>query len=88
MIPIKDKISIELVKKITPEKMTALRSFWNQDKKNVKLETEKIDKLLPNIPTDDITDLNEIIYAGAKIVQEKICFPPRNLNRTTNLDEK
>ena len=46
-----------------------------------KVETEKINKLLPNIPTDNITKLNELIYAGAKLVCDKIGVPPKELEQ-------
>ena len=40
--------------------------------RTLKLETEKINQILPHIPTNNITELNELIYAGAKLVCEKI----------------
>ena len=33
---------------------------------------EKINKLLPYIPTDNIIDLKELIYAGAKLVIKSV----------------
>ena len=44
----------------------------NQDWKTVKSETEKVNYLLTNIPTNVITELNVLIYAGANLVCEKI----------------
>ena len=38
----------------------------NQRKFNV--ETEKVDKLIPNTPTGNINNLNELIQAGLKLV--------------------
>ena len=49
------------------EKKITLPSFGNKDLKKATVETEKISKLLTNIPTGDITELNELIYAGAKL---------------------
>ena len=57
------------------EKKTTLSSKWNTDLKTVKAETEKINKLLTLISTINITELNELIYAGAKLVCEKSGVP-------------
>ena len=40
------------------EKETTLQSHRNQDSKKVKGETKMVNKLLPNIPTGNITGLN------------------------------
>ena len=39
-----------------------------------------MNKLLPIIPRGDIMELKELIYAGAKLVNDKIRVPRRNLN--------
>ena len=52
------------------EKKT-LPSIRNQDWKTVKCKAEKVKDLLTNIPTNDITKLNYLIYAEAKLVCEK-----------------
>ena len=44
----------------------------NQDWKTVKSETEKVNDLLTSIPTNDIKELNDLIFAGAKSVCEKV----------------
>ena len=49
------------------EKKTTLPSLSNLDRKKVKVETEKVNKILLNIPKSNITELNGIIYAGAKL---------------------
>ena len=46
--------------------MIPLPSLSNQDRKKDKVETEKVKKLLLNIPTGNITFLNELIHMGAK----------------------
>ncbi len=38
----------------------------------IKIETNKINHILPYIPTNNITELNELTYVGAKLVYEKI----------------
>ena len=53
------------------EKKTALPSLRNQNWRTVKYETEKVNDLLKNILTNDITKLNDLISAGAKLVCEK-----------------
>ena len=58
-----------------PEKKTTLPSLRNQDWWTVKSETEKVNDLLNNIPTNNITGLNNLIYAGAKLICEKIGVP-------------
>ena len=63
------------------KKKITLPSLRNQNWKKVKEETEKVNKLLPNIPTDNITELKQLIYAGAKLVCDKIDDPLSNLNR-------
>ena len=60
----------------------------NQDRKNVKVETEKVNKLLKYIPTDIITELKEFIYAGAKLVCFKVGIPQKNPNRNAKIDGK
>ena len=54
------------------ENKTTLSSLRNQDWKIVKVETEKINELLTHNSTNNITELNELIYAGTKLVCEKI----------------
>ena len=62
------------MKRILPEKKTVLLSIRNQNWKIVKAETEKINIYLTNIPKNT-TELNDLIYAGAKLVCGKIGVP-------------
>ena len=41
-------------------------------------ETEKTNQVLTYISTNNITELNELIYAGVKLVCEKIGIPSKN----------
>ena len=50
---------------------TNLPSLRNIEWKTLKIERNKINHILPYIPTNDTTELNELIYAGAKLVCEK-----------------
>ena len=43
------------------EKKSSLSSLRNQDRKKSRERSMKINKLLPNILTDKITELNELI---------------------------
>ena len=54
------------------EKKNTLPSLRNQEWRTIKSETEKVNYLLTNIPTNDITELNDLIYAGIKLLREKI----------------
>ena len=56
------------------EKKTILPSLRNQDWKKDKVETEKFNKLLKHIPTDNLTKLNELFYSGAKVSKDEIVF--------------
>ena len=56
---------------------TTLLSLRNIEWRTVKTETNKINKVLPYISTNNITELNELIYAGAKLVCEKIGIPSK-----------
>ena len=47
----------------------------------MKVKTKKVNKLSTNIPTCYITELNELIYAKAKLVCDKICFPEKKLKQ-------
>ena len=51
---------------------TTLLSLRNIEWRTVKTETEKINRVLNYVSTNNITKLNELIYAGAKLVYEKI----------------
>ena len=45
------------------------------------MKTEKINQVLTYISTNNITELNEIIYAGAKLVCEKIGVPSKSTKK-------
>ena len=52
-------------------------SLRNIEWKTLKIETNKINDILPYILTNNITELNELIYAGAKLVCENIGIPSK-----------
>ena len=51
---------------------TTLQSLKNIEWRTLKTEMNKINQILPYISTNNIIELNELIYAGAKLVCEKI----------------
>ena len=63
------------------EKKTTLPSIRNQDWRIVRSQTEKVNDSLTNIPTNDITELNDLKYARAKLVSEKIGVPLKTTDR-------
>ena len=69
-------MNVDINKRIISEKKKpTLPSLRNQDWRTVKSETEKVNDLLTNILTNDITKFNDLIYAGADLVCEKIRVP-------------
>ena len=62
------KTNIDIIRRIMSEKKNTLPSLKNQDWKTVKFKTDKENDLVTNIQTNGITELNDLIYAGAKLV--------------------
>ena len=60
---------------------TTFPSFINIEWSTVKTETEKINQVLTYISTNNITKLNELIYAGAKLVCEEIGIPSKSTKK-------
>ena len=69
------KTNVENVKRIMNSEKTKLPSLRNIEWKTLKTENNKINQILPYISTNNITDLNELIYAGTKLMCEKIGIP-------------
>ena len=76
-------IKVKLLKNIMTKNKTKLPSLRNQDWKKVKVGSNKVNKLIPNTSTSNITELNELIYAGAMFICDKISVPFRNPMRNT-----
>ena len=68
----KQKINLEIVKRIMNCEKTTLPLLRNIEWRTVKTEKNKINQVLPYISTNNITELYELIYAGAKLVCEKM----------------
>lgn len=61
-----------IIQLMDEEKKTKLSSARNQERKKLKAETKKMNKLIPYIPTDVIIDLKNLIYARTKTVSVKL----------------
>ena len=77
----KQKINLENVKRIMNSEKTILPSLRNIEWKTLKIETNKINHILLYIPTNNITELNELIYAGTKLVCENIRIPSKSTKK-------
>ena len=51
-------------------------------------ETNKINQVLTSVSTNNIIELNELIYTGAKLVCEKIGIPSKSTKKNQNQDGK
>ena len=58
-----------------------LPSLRNIEWKTLKIETNKMNHILYYILTNNITELNELIYADAKLVCEKIGIPSKSTKK-------
>ena len=72
------KLILKKFKRILNKEKTTLPSLRNIEWRIVKVETNKVNQVLTYISTNNITELNELIYAGAKLVCEKIGIPLKN----------
>ena len=63
---------ISRLNEILNEERRNLPSMRSVDKKKLNIEVERVNKLLGNIIIENITKLNELIYADAVLVAEKL----------------
>ena len=82
------KINLENVQRIMNWEKTSRPSLRNIEWRKLKIETEKINQILRHIPTNNITELNELIYAGAKLVREKIGIPQKARKQARMIKQK
>ena len=66
---------------------TTFQSLRKQEWRTLKSETNRINQILPYISTNDITKLNELIYAGTKFVFEKFGVPSKNIKKQSKPDK-
>ena len=71
------KLILRNLKRILNSEKTTLPSLRNIEWRIVKAETNKVNQVRICISTNNITELNELIYAGAKLVCEKIGIPSK-----------
>ena len=71
------KLVLRNLKRILNSEKTTLLSLRNIEWRIVKAETNKVNQVLTCISTNNLTELNELIYAGAKLVCEKIGIPSK-----------
>ena len=74
----------KILKGIMTEKKTRLPSLRNHDWKIVKVETRNINELINHITTNNITELNKLIYSVVKLVCDKIGVLSKNMNRNSD----
>ena len=73
------KLNLKNIKKIMNSEIITLPSLRNIEWRIVRTETNKVNQVLTYISTNNITELNELIYAGAKLVCEKIRIPSKSM---------
>ena len=74
------------LKKILNIEKTTLPSLRKIEWRIVKAETNKVNQVLTYISTNNITELNELIYAGDKLVREIIGIPSKTQKKSQNQD--
>ena len=67
---------------------TILPSLRNIEWKTLKIETNKINHILPYIPTNNITELNELLYAGANLFVRILASPQKARRNSKKRDGK
>ena len=67
---------------------TNLPSLRNIEWRTLKIETKKINQVLPYISTNNITELNEIIYEAGKLACEKIGIPSKSTKKKSKPKRK
>ena len=80
------KLILRNLKRILNSEKTTLPSLRNIEWRIVKAETNKENQILTCISTNNITGLNELIYAGAKLLCEKIGIPQKSRKKSQNQD--
>ena len=68
--------NLENLKKFLNSKKTTSLTLRNIEWRIVQAETNEVNQVLTYISTNDITELNEQIYAGVKLICEKIGWDP------------
>ena len=80
------KVNLENLEKIMNSEKTSLPSLRNIEWRTIKTEANKINQVLPYISTNKLTELNEIIYAGTKLVCEKNGLTSKSTKEKSKLE--
>ena len=72
------KLNLENLKRIMNSEKITLPSLRNIEWKIARADTNEVNQVLTYISTNKITELNELIYAGAKLACEKIVIPSKS----------
>ena len=80
------KLILRNLKTILNSENTTLPSLRNIEWRIVKAETNKVNQVLTCISTNNKTELNELIYAGTKLVCKKIGIPSKITKKRQNQD--
>ena len=65
-LSLEQKLNLGNLKRILNSEKTTLPSLRNIEWRTVKAETNKVNQVLTYVSTNNITELNELIYVGAK----------------------
>ena len=66
------KTNIDAIKRIMSDKEIHIAFSQKLRQEDSQVRNQKVNDLLTNILTNDITELNDLIYAGVKLISEKI----------------
>ena len=75
------QINLENLQRFMNSVKTTLPSLRNIEWRTLKTETNKINQMLPYKSTNNISELNDLIYTGAKWVCEKIGVPSKSTKK-------
>ena len=73
--------NLENLKRIMNSVKITLSSLRNIEWRTLKTETNRINQMLPCISTNNISELNDLIYVGAKSECEKIGVPSKSTKK-------
>ena len=74
-------VNLENLKRIMNSEKTTLPSLRNIEWRTVKTEKNEINQVQPYISTNNITELNKLIYIGVKLDCEKIDITSKSTNK-------
>ena len=82
MLRQEDRKNLSYEKKSWLKKKNTSASFMNQDRKKIRKKSKRY-KIINKYPSGNITKLNKVIYAGAKLMSDKIGIPQGNTDRNS-----